>query len=574
MLEDASRPIRKGNFPAGTGRAVGVFKVREEVIRIRFLTDVETASHEVGHLIQKYVLPQLPLEGEMAISIEGLGRSLYGQRVPAAGYLGEGLAEFTRLYVADPAAARQLAPGFEPIFEAGLERRLPEVLEGLRRAKQALEMWTAQPDLAKVASRIAPSGATTPGLPLDARLRRFYTDWFDQDSMLLSMERRLSLGRDIPADESAYMAARALRHASAMEESFVRDGPLRYGTGGERASGGLPWILDPVGDNVGAFEAYLTSRRLRNVFQRGEAAAQGLEALHERAKAEGLTEGEQADIAESIRHLRNQIKAAQKEAASGTTEQVVEGAIAEAEARYPAFPEAAQRYATFLDAVQQWRRDAGLMSDRVYRAITEAWPDYSPLIREVERAEWPYATGGRKLVGPPERLKRYGGSAENILPPLEVIHRKTTEAVRDVLRNEVVRRFYRLQQDTEGLGKLFEEVPRSEANTVPVWIEGRRRFLRVHPELFRVLAGLADAPSGWIEAAFRPLTAILKYGVTVNPLFIARNLVRDQLTPGSRPRAGTAHGTRRWRSKRSGTGRLAISNTSSRVVRKGGCRRR
>jgi hypothetical protein len=535
-LEESTRVVRQGT-PRRSLR--GAFIRRPEVFRLQNMTDVEALAHEIGHLIQKKlldpVIPRLSIPTEAQAKLEGMGRDLYrGRGKPASGYLAEGLAEFSRLYVENPDLLEQKVPGFLEPFEAAMRRYEPDVLDAMGAARNRLQMWREQPALAKVLSRIAPSGAEAPRISLKDRWRKLVANWEDRDIIARDIEQAMVEGRELSPDQSAYIAARMFRHVDAVVDTVLQDGPLVYGTDAERTGPGLLEILKPVHQDLAAFDGYLAARRLDDVFKHADKAARVLQGIIDdimakRQAGEEVPADEAASAMAALEQMQKTKEIADRESKSGVTAAVVREAIREAEAKYPTFADAAERLYDFQDAIQQYRRDAGLMSAETYEAITGAWPHFAPIEKVKDVTGFPYLRGrGRQLTAPPQRLKRYRGSPEDILSPLEVIYRRTGEAIRDVWRNEIVRRLYAIEQQSEGKGMLFEQVKESGPNTVATWIDGKRMYLRVHPDVYEYLNALGELPKDFLAAMFKPFTALLRYGVTTNPKWIVNNLFRDQ----------------------------------------------
>lgn len=148
-------PIRWGRL--GRRDALGVFKVRPEVIRVQTANDIATAAHEVGHALEKHVYGvaqggvwKNPLASKtMQRELAALGKALYGDRKPAGGYKSEGFAEYVRLYVSDPAALSEKAPTFHAWFENTFLVENPEVAGAFAESRAAATRWREQGSVAR-----------------------------------------------------------------------------------------------------------------------------------------------------------------------------------------------------------------------------------------------------------------------------------------------------------------------------------------------------------------------------------------------------------------------------------------
>jgi SAM-dependent methyltransferase len=138
-------PVRVGRMSERRDKAIGIFKPWPEVIRIRTAGDLTSASHEVGHAIEKLAFwPARPrpkggvwklptVGGKIQKELAALGRALYGDRKPNWGYKSEGFAEFIRLYMLERESARTGSPATFAWFTG-------EFLEGRDNMTAALDV--------------------------------------------------------------------------------------------------------------------------------------------------------------------------------------------------------------------------------------------------------------------------------------------------------------------------------------------------------------------------------------------------------------------------------------------------
>lgn len=139
-------PIRRGRFYQ---RALGIFKPREDVIRTLDLSDIPTAIHEVGHALQKHLYGTAYASGLRGLppavkrELVKMGRDLYGNRKPAAGYTGEGWAEYIRkrLTTDDYDA---VAPETTKYVDSAVAKQFPEVLAELANTRKAVDIYRLQ----------------------------------------------------------------------------------------------------------------------------------------------------------------------------------------------------------------------------------------------------------------------------------------------------------------------------------------------------------------------------------------------------------------------------------------------
>ena len=132
LNEKLNVPIRTGRF-RGSGRGVlGIFKLKEEVIRTKMANDIETIAHEIGHGLQKFLWPETVnakrgAAGMKAGPLEAFRDELDPLATQArAGQdpITEGFAEYIRHYVTNEAQARKVAPKFTEFLRKNWMQRV------------------------------------------------------------------------------------------------------------------------------------------------------------------------------------------------------------------------------------------------------------------------------------------------------------------------------------------------------------------------------------------------------------------------------------------------------------------
>lgn len=138
--------IRTGRF---LQRALGIWKPHEEIIRLESADSIPTATHEIGHGLQQMIYGTAKASGLKFLGpairreLIGMGKALYGSRKPAAGYTGEGFAEFARYWLTTENAAT-VAPNMTRFFETVFLPKHPEVANAMREARDLVSIWRAQ----------------------------------------------------------------------------------------------------------------------------------------------------------------------------------------------------------------------------------------------------------------------------------------------------------------------------------------------------------------------------------------------------------------------------------------------
>lgn len=142
----AAGNIRTGHF---LQRALGIWRPHQEIVRLKSADDIPTATHEIGHGLQQMIYGTFKAKGLKFLSpavrkeLIGLGKALYGGRKPAAGYTGEGFAEFARYWLTTEDAPK-VAPQMTAFFEKSFLPAHPEVAQALHQARALVDIWRRQ----------------------------------------------------------------------------------------------------------------------------------------------------------------------------------------------------------------------------------------------------------------------------------------------------------------------------------------------------------------------------------------------------------------------------------------------
>ena len=122
--------LRTGRMGIGDEAVTGIYKTNPEVIRTREYGDLETLAHETGHhLDKKFGLNDPKFDEEFM----KLGAHTSGQNYTPEQIRQEGMAEFMRRYLLNPAMAEQEAPEFMKHFQSIIPK---DVQKGLQKSKK------------------------------------------------------------------------------------------------------------------------------------------------------------------------------------------------------------------------------------------------------------------------------------------------------------------------------------------------------------------------------------------------------------------------------------------------------
>lgn len=506
--------MAKGHF---NQKALGIYKVKPEVIRTRAWGDLETLAHEIGHHVDKQLgLDRLGNDAELL----KLGGEATNKTDPTA-VRKEGVAEFFRLYLGDPAEAQRQAPGYYAAFEKRLESE-SDIAKTIAEAQDQFRAFFAGSARDRVDAAISwnnrkvPLGDRFGAVPeaVGRAWNRIVDNWFDSNAAVLRAQRRIAGRQELSADQDAYLRMGLLsRTVAGRGEAKLRQ---------------LGETLSPVGKDAGDYFRYADARRV----------------VH---------------LADTFGYGDEKLPFSKADA------QVI---IRQAEAS----PQADQFRATF-DREQEFYHNllvselkaGGVLNDEQIAQIEAKHQAYIPFYRDVSgrRAG---TGGGRTTVNLPKAVMRQHGGSEPLLDPMERRVRYVTRLVGIAERNKVGVALANFLRSFEGTGSIMDEVPppmrevtvkagdimsqleKAGVDTAdldpldtmsffrPEWAKGKGdsivtvyeggkpRYYDVHDaEVLRAIANV-DPVTANLAAK---LTGMVRVGYTITPSFSIANLVRD-----------------------------------------------
>lgn len=347
-----------------------------------------------------------------------------------------------------------------------------------------------------------------------------YKDAVDSLSPLKDVVKLITDGQNIPVSKDPYKLARLSRGVNGKAEHFLDFGTFDFKTMKNNGRG-LRAILDPVKDDLDNFRAYVVAKRAFD--------------LEKRQIESGIDKGAAREVVKAFDKKFGKVFAELKE---------------------------------YQDKSLQYIRDAGLLTPEAYEAMKEANRDYVPFYRVMDTEGTKGVGKGFQARNPVKGIK---GSERRIVDPIESIIKNTYLYLNLAEKNRVGNALVDLAA-TSPRGSDFvtkAETPMRPTNIGAAEIE---KFLKDHdiaatvdadtmvvfrpnaffpadnqirvfrngkPELYDVDPQLAETLKGLdaegTSLVFKILGApvkTLRAGVTLNPDFMARNIIRDQLTAG------------------------------------------
>jgi hypothetical protein len=555
--------VKSVGLPAiGVGRfkrALGIYRVKPESIRLQAINDIPVLSHEIGHAIHFRVLSDAPgrattwggrFDGELV----PLGRPTSLKSYTRDMVRKEGVAEFVRLWLTVPATARAQAPVFSGFFESEMQQRNPTMAAALQEAQSMVADYVAMPEFEKAKAQIVFD-------PADEKvvtswgdwLRGAYAKWVDTLSPALRVAREA-------ADMNPSLEATAKRVEALMEnhrggwsskahaDVFGNQTDLK----GNRIGEGLKTILSALqpGDHE-AFSAYIALKRAAEIEAQGKRS--GFENAH-------LPPAEMQIL----------------------------------EARFEAVR---QKLLKWSDNELQLLIDGGILDAQSATAMRQANQDYVPFYRLYEKLnnvslgpEQSKNSGG--YVDLNSGIRRLKGSDRAILDPLQSLMKNAFMFRKIAEQNNIGVQFFELIRQVQGHGKwgeqiqpkpgmteikhaqivellkrqgviqdesdlpanadltlrLFEAITKPDTGNgeVIIFKAGKREHWQIKDPLLMEALKTADADAVKLWKFFGPTmtklltlpTRVLRFGATGGPWFAIPNFIRDQFTAGLQSKSG------------------------------------
>ena len=537
-------PIRVGRVRRG--KALGIYKTKPEVIRLKSALDIPVAAHELGHHINKIMyggengkLNYRPLQA-FRDELVPIATPADAGKSP----LPEGFAEFIRLYITRPDEAQAKAPKFHQAFEHQLEdfQNLRDLLADVR---DQVERYTAQPAAAKVLAHISKEDTVIP----TNRFARLYAQAVDAMHPIKRAVDALAKeqgGAVPPTEANAYELSRLFAGWIGKAEHFLKSGT--FNANSLKVVGKpLEEILRPLDGQLDVLRIYLTARRA--VEKHGQGVETGIEIADARAALKQVETPELKQAAEDIYQYNTQLL--------------------------------------------EYMVESKFLSEEQRDAILDMNQNYVPFYRVFEGAPGGRGGPGQNLGDLWNPVARMKGSTREIVDPLESIIKNTYTFINLAERNRVGQALVEQAEQTEGAGQWVEKIPPNMVSTsfslkeisktledagvdmatlnqtnletvatifrplskesqreniVSVFKDGNRELYQIHPDLYRAMKGLDREESNiLIRLLSKPASALRLGATAISPEFMSRNVLRDAMTAFTQSRNGFIPGVDTFR---------------------------
>jgi hypothetical protein len=419
-------PIRQGHGRFAQMKAAGFFKVHEEIIRTQKADPLGTSAHEAGHLISKRFLGynfshQKPGGRQFDKELVQLGKDLYGDRQPHGGYAEEGIAEFVKYFINDPAYAEKKAPKFFKHFTETMNEDFPDVMATLMRARENYKRFREADPSARILSEMSIGQA---GRTHAFHWRDLRTAFLDDAYPMKYFTDQMRKGKELSAGDDPYIGMRLLKGIGGKTETFLEGHTFDFNTL-KKTGPSLKEVMEPAAGNYDDLRVYLVARRTLELIGRGKE--------------------------------------------SGITGKDARAAIATQEKNHPEFVKVAKDLHAYNDRVLDYLQKSGVIDADSVNLMRELNKEYVPFFRVMDD------DGGGALSGQSGKIANLGqgvrkikGSGRQIIDPLESIIKNTQALISLAERNSVMSSLVELSRKSEGSGKYVDHIP---TPMVPVTIK-------------------------------------------------------------------------------------------------------
>lgn len=423
-LDDLKRETEKMfNIPINYGRTngmAGMYKSKENTIRIAKAGDFLTVAHEIGHkLDNRYNFHSMPEISELKTAFyDSLAKEGYIEpQIP-----GELVAEYVKTYMENADYAKNEFPRFTKVFLESLDKRDSDNIarlssmsnayydsETTARAQAAVHNRAQENTVAHEVVVNLQEAARDPsgfmGTKASAAWKTFMANFVDDVDILNHFG-------------SSYNMAMRERQSGAVVRGWLKGSATNKN--GEIIGPGLSDTLSMAGitpDQRLAFDSYLVDLAAYDHQEYEKKNPSGV-------KNAGRVYGDQR------------------------VQDTIEKRIKEVEGKYPHFANAAQAMFEYDNMLMQRAVESGIVSSKTVETWNEIYPHYSPLYRVMDDKKSNISV-----------FKSFKGSGRDVYSPVENRTLQTEKIICSAMKNDIALAFFDYVDTHEDMGMFAEKVP-------------------------------------------------------------------------------------------------------------------
>lgn len=558
--------FRVGKTPRKAG---GVYKPWSGDTVIRFSGDIDTLAHEMAHflddrfgIVSKWALPRTrsPYDYELSDFWQYGSVAKTGPRSKLSYKRAEGVAEYLRAWVMNPAATEAQAPKFTAYIKANLP---PEVWGALANLSRDVREWAglAPGDRVKANIRLTPKAQDPIRRRLQVALKGegyvFETTFADRwaaltHDTLAPVMKGIATAMEItgaaPLPEGDPVTLMRLHAGLNSKAAAIFEHGMIDHRGKRVTPGGVEWLLEPFDRSTKAtMQADMDDTIAFMVAQRTLERGEPVRALEQ-----------QNNMLALMGQKPLPIPFAKSDRTTGIGLGMVDdlalarSAIQDLRTRpnFARVEKAAARYRLWADTLIEYMVAKGRLSAEAAELIRASNQQYVALHRVIEGMDASLFKRGstRPTIGSVSSpIARFKGSTREIENPYNTLMEQTWAIVREADRNEALRSFTELlvvkremyDGDQVDLASIGMRVQPGEPNAIAVFTKGKAQHWQFEEGVHKAIKafGEADQPN-MIERVMQVFPRMLRNSIVHTPAFVVRNVIRDTFERKVKSRTG------------------------------------
>jgi len=544
---------------------LGTYNPRNTLVRITRAGDIDTVAHELGHLLDDRfdLLGSISNGVEIAILRQLKWYSDRGGSNPPSNttpsqkkeYLQrEGLAEFIRSYIANPSQTNVIAAELLAHFESAIDAKTKSVLQQF--SQDYLDLANASgiektlsnveeidlPNKNKFIEWLKSFRKSEDKLSFTA-MDKFYAEMANSNHFgikafktLLAMQGKT----DVKSSENFEIMSRLFSGINGKLENIFSKGMINAKNERIKAEGGV-FSKDQKGRTVYTDGTAMNVAWLIN----------GLDTTTEETLKKDMNEVIAMAVAERTIEYAKKFDRNDNLTGAGagieTDLSVAINTLNEFEdlkntdkAKYDLINDGVKRYRQMADATLQYAVDKGRISQEQYNQIKASNEYYVALNRNKKLQPGDdlfssFNTGTNGIGAAKEIIKKAKGGTNTIENPYLSLLRNMNNIIKEADRNEVMLSFVeplisnRKMGDGEpvDLSKIGFVANDGDAETIKVFRNGKLEKWKFNEEIFKSLKNIESIASNPIMNIISSPSQLIRWTVTHNPVFYARNIVKD-----------------------------------------------
>lgn len=552
IIANAAKALKATVIYGKSGRAgaIGTYSSRNTLTRIKNPGDIDTTAHELGHMLddRHNILGTIPADMELSAIRELQWFSERGGSNPPAGLSAakkaeyierEGLAEFIRAYIANPAQSKIMGPTLFEHFEKSISendlkavKQLSDDFIDFANAEYGDQIMANVEDtnlkdkegFKKYLERFKTKEGQFNVNPFD-KIKAHWINSLGISFKAYDFLTKLSGMKNLLPEQNFEILSRLFAGVNGKTNSIIDRGMIDAKNNVLNDKEGNPmnfeWLLTPLDST--SKETLKEDIEDTVKFLIAERTVEYAKKFFRTDQLTGIGGGVQSDLDVAMGYL-NQFEALKENNKE----------------KYNRIKEAAKRYRDFADAGLRYARDKGRISKEQYQTIKDNNQYYVSMARVQENApmqeEVPIFNDlGGGITSVKDVFKRAKGGTGIIQNPYISLLQNTVNIIRESDRNAVMQSFIEPMQQLRAMGDGtpldFSQIARpahtGDKNVKTIYVDGEQQRWQFSQDIYDALTGLeSEAKSQILDILSKP-GDLIRFTVTNFPTFALRNAVRD-----------------------------------------------